>query len=121
MVGLLFCLLSIQTMAVGLGELKLQSTLNEPFKAEIELANVENISEEEIIVGFASAEAFAQRKLENFFFYSDFTFAVDLNRRVVLITSSRPINEPYLGFILEVRWPAGRLQREYTVLLDMPE
>jgi Tfp pilus assembly protein FimV len=120
MAGILLCLLAAQAGAVGLGELKLQSTLNEPFKAEVALTNTANIGEEEIVVGFASAEDFAKRKLEHFFFYSDFQFEVDLNRRVVLISSSRPITEPYLQFILEVRWPAGRLQREYTVLLDMP-
>ncbi len=120
MVGVMVCLFAAQSSAVGLGELTLQSTLNEPFKAEVALTGTGNSNAEEIMVGFASAEDFAKRKLEHFFFYSDFQFTVDLPRKAVLITSSRPITEPYLEFILEVRWPTGRLQREYTVLLDMP-
>ena len=28
--------------------------------------------------------------------------------------------EPYLDFIIEARWPSGRLLREYTVLVDPP-
>ena len=118
--GAILCLWATQAAALGLGELKLQSTLNEPFKAEVALTNLGSISAEEILVSFASIEEFEKRKLEHFFFYSDFKFAIDLNRRVVVITSPRPITEPYLEFILEVRWPTGRLQREYTVLLDMP-
>ena len=30
------------------------------------------------------------------------------------------MREPYLDFLVEVRWPNGRLLREYTVLLDLP-
>jgi pilus assembly protein FimV len=40
---------------------------------------------------------------------------------VVKVTSSKPINEPFLDFLVELNWPAGRLVREYTFLLDPPE
>jgi pilus assembly protein FimV len=115
-------LLANYAAAVGLGELKLQSTLNEPFRAEVKLLNLGNVSADEVIVSFAAIEDFQQRKIEHFFFYSDFRFEVVMSGGVPVarITSSRAIQEPYLGFILEARWPTGRLQREYTVLLDMP-
>ncbi|HBC56947.1 MAG TPA: hypothetical protein DCZ03_07270, partial [Gammaproteobacteria bacterium] len=29
-------------------------------------------------------------------------------------------NEPFLNFLVDLTWPAGRLQREFTVLLDPP-
>ncbi|WP_368665568.1 FimV family protein, partial [Pseudomonas aeruginosa] len=34
--------------------------------------------------------------------------------------SSKPVQEPYLNFLVQVLWPNGRLLREYTVLLDPP-
>ena len=38
----------------------------------------------------------------------------------VLLTSSEIIREPYLSFVLETRWPSGRLLSEYRVSLDLP-
>jgi pilus assembly protein FimV len=32
----------------------------------------------------------------------------------------RPINEPFVDVLIEVTWPAGRIQREYPILLDPP-
>lgn len=54
----------------------------------------------------------------------DLRFAVEKRpggNAVVKVTSSRPINEPFLDFLVELNWPAGRLVREYTFLLDPPE
>jgi pilus assembly protein FimV len=120
--GFGFMLVANYAAALGLGGLTLESRLNEPFKAEVQLLNIGSISTDEIIVSFAAAEEFEKRQLEQFYFFSDFKFAVVLEqgKPVVHISSSRPIQEPYLGFIVELRWPTGRLQREYTVLLDMP-
>ncbi len=39
----------------------------------------------------------------------------------IRISSSLPVKEPLLNFILEVRWPHGRIVREYGVLLSPPE
>ncbi|MFZ5512559.1 MAG: FimV/HubP family polar landmark protein [Pseudomonadota bacterium] len=36
------------------------------------------------------------------------------------LTSDRPVNDPFLDLLLEVNWAQGRLQREYTFLLDPP-
>ena len=36
------------------------------------------------------------------------------------VTSIGPINEPFVDVLIEVTWPAGRLQREYPILLDPP-
>ena len=34
--------------------------------------------------------------------------------------ASAPINEPFVDVLIEVTWPAGRIQREYPILLDPP-
>src|SRR5690606_17299018 len=50
-------------------------------------------------------------------------FTVEMNGRgggVIKVTTRDPVIEPYLNFLLEARWPNGRLMREYTVLLDLP-
>jgi pilus assembly protein FimV len=39
---------------------------------------------------------------------------------VILVSSSQPVKEPFINFLLEVSWPKGQLLKEYTVLLDPP-
>lgn len=110
-------------LALGLGEITLNSSLNEPLDAEIQLLDTGDLSTDEIVVGFADSKEFERRKLERHFFYNDFQFQVikrSEHEAVVRITSSKSITEPYLGIILEVRWSDGRLLREYSLLMDMP-
>ncbi len=110
-------------IALGLGEIKLNSTLNQPLNAEIRLLEVRDLSEQEILVGLASLEDFNRVGVDRPFFLSDLNFAVDLDSRggaVVSITSKKPVREPFLNFVVEAQWPSGRLLREYTLLMDLP-
>ena len=38
----------------------------------------------------------------------------------VEVRSEQPVSEPFVDLVVEVRWPTGRLVREYTLLLDLP-
>lgn len=109
--------------ALGLGEIEVRSGLNERFSAEIELRRIEGLSENEIIASLASAEDFARLGVQRFFYLSELQFSTDLSDRSrprLRISSNRPINEPFVNFVVDVRWPTGRMLREYTVLLDPP-
>jgi pilus assembly protein FimV len=116
-------LLSQFAVAIGLGEMRADSAMDERFKAELELLNIGDLNENQMVVGLASAEDFENAGVERDFQLADLQFRVDLSnqsRPVVRISSRRPIREPYLNFLVELRWPSGRLLREYTVLLDLP-
>ena len=39
-------------------------------------------------------------------------------RPVLVVTSDRAVNEPFLDVLIELNWASGRLVREYTFLLD---
>lgn len=109
--------------ALGLGEIKLLSTLNEPFRAEIRLHDIGNLNADEIVVALASQEEFTRNKLERHYFYNEFAFEVllsDAQNPRISIRSHSIVREPFLDFIVQARWPAGRIQREYTVLMDKP-
>ncbi|MEM1432947.1 MAG: FimV/HubP family polar landmark protein [Pseudomonadota bacterium] len=109
--------------ALGLGELDLQSALNERFKADISLYDADALEVSEIRVSLASADDFDRVGVERFFFLTTLRFEVVKGPRgepVIKVTSSQAISEPYLNFIVEVLWPSGRMLREYTVLLDPP-
>ena len=109
--------------ALGLGEVTLQSALNQPLVAEIELLEVRDLASNEVIPTLASPEAFTKAGVDRQFFLTDLKFTPVLKpngKSVIRVTSSKPMREPYLNFLVEVLWPNGRLLREYTVLLDPP-
>ncbi len=109
--------------ALGLGEITLKSQFNQPLNAEIRLLKVRDLSKEEIFTALASREDFKLVGVDRLFFLSSFDFEVilkDLSNPIIKVTSSKPITEPYLNFLVEVQWPSGRLLREYTLLLDLP-
>ncbi len=109
--------------ALGLGEVTLRSTLNQPLDAEIELLQVRDISSEELAPTLASPEAFSKAGVDRQHFLTDLKFTPIIKpngKSVIRVTSSKPVQEPYLNFLVEVLWPSGRLLREYTLLLDPP-
>ena len=109
--------------ALGLGEVTLQSELNQPLVAEIELLESSGLDANEVIPTLASPEAFNKAGIDRQFFLTDlkFTPLIKANgKSVIRVTSNKPMREPYLNFLVQVLWPNGRLQREYTLLLDPP-
>lgn len=121
--ALLVCsLVAPQAYALGLGEIELESHLNEKFKGRIELYDAEGLQSAEIIVSLASREDFDRVGVERFFFLTGLRFSVEFvgGKPEIRINSAQPISEPYLNFLVEVLWPQGRLLKEYTVLLDPP-
>ena len=109
--------------ALGLGEASVESTLNQPLKAEIELVNVRDLEDNEILPGLASREEFLKAGVERIYFLSDVRFEVQRNengKMVVELTTTKPVREPFLNFLVEVIWPSGRLLREYALLIDPP-
>ncbi|MCO6059461.1 peptigoglycan-binding protein LysM [Pseudomonas sp. MOB-449] len=109
--------------ALGLGEVTLRSSLNQPLDAEIELLEVRDLASAEVKPSLAAAEEFSKAGVDRQYFLQDLKFTPVLKangRSVIRVTSTKPVREPYLNFLVEVLWPNGRLLREYTLLLDPP-
>ena len=109
--------------ALGVGDIHLQSSLNQPLEAEIDLVQVRDLSSEEIRTALASPDEFGRAGIDRTFFLTDLKFQPIVKpngRSVIRVTSSRPVSEPFLNFLMEVRWPSGKVLREFTVLLDPP-
>lgn len=109
--------------ALGLGEIKLNSALNQPLDAEVKLLNVGDLSKNEILPNLASHEDFARAGVERVFFLTSIKFDVELDGKggaTLHLTTDRIVREPFLNFLIELHWPSGRLLREYTALLDPP-
>jgi pilus assembly protein FimV len=126
---LLACLLSPSLLwptcsrALGLGEIHLNSALNEPMNAEIDLIAAGPDELTALRATLASREAFTRYGIDRPPFLSTLTFKVGKGkdgRNALLVHSTDAIPEPFVTFLVEVNWARGRLMREYTVLLDPP-
>lgn len=112
--GLGFCLFLLAgrpVLALAPTDMAVESGLNQPLKARIELLN-------------ASAETLADlkvRQVQPVAAMLDLRFQIErgeAGHTVVLVTTAGPVQEPALNFVLEFEWPSGRLLREYSILLD---
>ncbi|MGB0360760.1 MAG: type IV pilus assembly protein FimV, partial [Endozoicomonas sp.] len=113
----------LSASALGLGEAKLYSTLNQPLMAEIELTQVRELTRNEILSNLASKIDFQRAGIERPFMLNGLKFRTEVGPNgngIIKVTSSQPIHEPYLNFLVEVHWPNGRLLKEYTLLLNPP-
>lgn len=106
--------------AAGLGQLTVLSSLGQPLLAEIELTSVSRDEAGNVSVRLAPASAFRQANIEYNPALANLRFAIEQrgNRHIVRITSSQPVNEPFVDVLLEVNSNGSRLLREYVVLLD---
>jgi FimV-like protein len=106
--------------ALGLGEISLHSSLNQPLNADIELVDAEGLDRSDVAVSLASAEEYSRAGIDRVFFLNDlrFTPVFQGNRKFIHVSSVRPVVEPYLSFLVQVSRPGGQLLRDYTVLLD---
>jgi len=109
--------------SLGLGEIKLDSYLNERLDAEIFLSLSPADELSTLQVGVAPRAEFDRVGIDRPIFLDDLVFVVEpvsASSARVRVTSSRPIVEPFVTFLIEAKWSGGRLIREYTVLLDPP-
>src|ERR1700677_2030416 len=114
---------SNSSWALGLGEIHLNSALNEPLNAEIDLIAAAPDELAALRATLAPREAFTRYGIDRPPFLSSLTFKVAKSkegRDVLLVRSSEASPEPFVTFLVEVNWARGRLMREYTVLLDPP-
>src|SRR5450631_4608571 len=126
---LMACLLSTSVSwpslawALGLGEIHLNSALNEPMNAEIDLIAAAPDELTALRAALADREAFTRYGIDRPPFLSTLTFKVGKGkdgRDSLLVRSTDAVPEPFVTFLVEVNWARGRLMREYTVLLDPP-
>ncbi len=120
-----FCVFySVTSFALGTGRLVLDSALDEQFSAEIALVNTLGLKLDELHVNLATQEDFDRLGVKRSDQLMDLQFDIhtrDEQDFYIRISSRLPVKEPLLNFILEVRWPHGRIVREYGVLLSPPE
>ena len=109
--------------ALGLGDVHLNSPLNAPLDAEVELVNATPEDLATLDAKLATKETFARYGLDWPPFMASVTVTRDRGAnggQILRIKSTETVTEPFLTLLIEATWARGRLVREYTVLLDPP-
>ena len=116
-------LLSSAASAAGLGKLTVLSALGQPLRAEIELTTTAGEDASSLAVKLASPEAFRAANIEFNPALLSLRFNVEqrAGRQFIRVSSTQPLNEPFVDMLIELSWNSGRLVREYTFLLDPAE
>ena len=109
--------------ALGLGEIHVESALNEPLAAEIDIvgATAEDLSG--ITAAIANRDTFLRFGVERPAFLSTATFRIvrdSRGRPVLAVRSTEAFTEPLVGMLVDLRWHGGEMIRQYTLLLDPP-
>jgi pilus assembly protein FimV len=116
-------LISAAATAGSLGQLTLQSAFGESLKAEIKVVALRRGETETLSARIASPEAFREAGVD--YGPAISSLRASIQRRegnyYVVLTSTQPINEPFLDVLVELNWATGRLVRQYTFLLNSAE
>ena len=113
-----------QAWALGLGDIRLSSALNEPLRSEIELLAAAPEELDGLTVRLASQETFQRFNLDRPAYLANLEFYIQRSGRVdgnaIRVTSTAPFTEPFITFLVEASWSRGLILREYTLFLDPP-
>ena len=105
---------------LNLGDIQSSSTLGQVFRGEIPilLSNIEDAKS--LHVRLAPAHIFQKVGVEYLPFLRDLTFNIVIrgNKPLIAVRSSRPVEMPFLNFVLEVSGSQGVVYQDYTILID---
>jgi pilus assembly protein FimV len=109
------------SLALGLGDIHVESALHQTLVARIDLVGAANEDLTRLTAGIATDEIFHRYNLERPAFLSGTTVIVGQDGQghpALVLRSSERFTEPVVTFLVALHSPVGEIVREYTVLLD---
>src|SRR5271154_982081 len=109
------------SLALGLGDIHVESALNQPLAAQIELLGAAPDELTGLKAAIADPEIFQRHGLDRAPYLSAIALTVSQDKQghpVLLLRTTEPLAEPLVTFLVDLRSPAGHLLREYSLLLD---
>lgn len=108
--------------ALTLGQIHVESYLNEPLRANIDVKTTSADEWAALEVKLADRQAFAKAGME---FTSEagqlrFRLLETASGGVIEVTTPGPVSEPFVSFVIDADWNSGRTSKDYTLLLDPP-
>ncbi|TAM61643.1 MAG: fimbrial protein FimV [Rhodanobacter sp.] len=114
---------SSQVMALDLGQIQIKSALGQPLLAEIPLHAAHPAELRDLTVKLASSGEFARAGIAGGRTTIPLHFSIATTaggQRVIRITSSVAVDDPFIDLLLDVNGKAGKSVREVAILLDPP-
>ncbi|TAK49549.1 MAG: hypothetical protein EPO27_05060 [Betaproteobacteria bacterium] len=113
-------LLPAMAQAQGLGRLTVHSALGQPLRAEVAIVSMQSAKDGGLHGSIATPDTY--REMGIAFDPVLFSIRVAVEDRaggpVLMLTSTRPMKEPFLEVVIVLQSASGRLIRNYTVLFD---
>jgi FimV-like protein len=109
--------------ALGLGDIRVDSALNEPLSAQIDIVGATREELAALTASVANREIFQRYGADRPSFLSTATFKVGIDsqgRAVLNVRSAEAFTDPLVSFLVEIRWGKNEFVREYSLLLDPP-
>ncbi len=120
----LFVLFPLVSSAIGLGDITLNSYLNDPLRATIPILQQGDTQPGQLKVRLASRSEYNEMSLDRSNFLAQLTLSIDSyqnGQAYISVTSSEPVIEPVLIVLVELISPEGKLLRSYTLFFDPPQ
>ena len=120
--GLLVCMAWLNlAYAANMGAINVTSALGHPLKAEIALIELGRNDKTSLSAKLASVDEFKSAGMDYPYSLPKLSFEVvtrSNGQSYLKLSSTQPVNEPFVSILIELSWASGKLLREYTFLLD---
>ena len=111
---------SSQAAAVELGQAHVKSALGQPLLVDIPVTQATPAELQSLSAQLASNDAFAKAGGQRPSISLQFNVLDESGHKVIRITSSSVVDDPYLDLLVEVNSSTGSSVREFAILLDPP-
>jgi pilus assembly protein FimV len=119
-----FSLVSFDAQALSLGAIRVLSSLGEPLRAEVNLIDLTEAQARSLRPSLGKSDAYESMGLD----YNPDLETMQFNlqrspdgRAVLQLNNSRPVTSVFVDIVLEVSWAAGKVTRNFTLLLTPPQ
>ncbi len=112
---------SMAANALGVGSLTVESKLNQPLNAHIELLSTEGVEPSQITAVIAKSSIFERAGVDYSPALNDINLKISTNSNgtpYIDMSSQQSLKEPLVNLILEVKWKQQRLLRKFTITLE---
>ncbi|GAC1373493.1 MAG: hypothetical protein NVS3B3_07850 [Aquirhabdus sp.] len=112
-----------QAFALSVQPLQVKSVLGEPFRAQIVITDIAGVDPATIKASLASSSEFIQLGINKRQLANDLNFNTVITspeRGLITITSDRPLNDPYIEFVVHIGFGNNVRLQQVTALVDPP-
>lgn len=115
--------LAEQAFALSVQPLQVKSALGEPFRAQIVVTDIAGVDPATIKASLATDSEFIQLGINKRQLANDLNFNTAITspeRGIITITSDRPLNDPYIEFVVHIGFGNNVRLQQVTALVDPP-